>query len=216
MPTAIVDVGAATVHLHGEACFFHESFEGLVGGGGPVDYSATGAERGKSGVKPRENVEALIAIHGESGGAIIDIEHDGIEAARGLPNDEGDILFCESHAGIFERFRGERVSRVAIPCDDGGQNFSLDDLRVRAKRCERGLQRETEAQPADENPGSTLRAQTFAGEFSQAVLGIVPAGGHEFSAAHRDAVVAVMLGELELTTVGGLGGIEESVFFQRV
>lgn len=41
-------------------------------------------------------------------------------------------------------------------------------------------------------------------------------GGHKFRAAHRDTVVAVMFGELEETTVGGLCGIEQVVFFQKV
>ena len=216
MPAAVVDVGAAAVRLHGEAGPGHEAFEGLVGGGGPVDDAATGAEGGPGGVETGEDVEAAIAVNGESGGAVIDIEHDSVEAAGGFADDFGDVFLREDDAAVLESLGGQGVGRVSVPGDDGGEDFGLDDLGVGGEGREGGFEGKAEAETSDEHAGTGFGAESGAGQFGENVLGIVLAGGHEFRPADCDAVVSVVFSELEVATVGGLGGIEENVFFQGV
>ena len=68
------------------------------------------------------------------------------------------VVHFDAHALVLQRMTGQRPQRAAVPFDDGGEQFRDDDGCVRRQEIERGAQRKTHAQSADENatarPGS--------------------------------------------------------------
>ena len=66
-------------------------------------------------------------------GAVVDIQHDRVEALWLSPEQLGHILVQYPGAGIAQRMAGLLAERAAVPFDDPGHQLGDQYLGVRAQ-----------------------------------------------------------------------------------
>ena len=162
VPPAGVRAGAAVLDLHLESGAGEESFEGRIGGSGPERNASAGLERGAHGLQSGVVVETVVGARGQRGRPIIDIEEDGVEAGEALSNDVGDVLLEDCHPPVGKGDGSERVERVTIPGDDGGQDFGHLNGSIGGEASECRFQGEAEAQASDQHTRRGFRFQVGA------------------------------------------------------
>ena len=106
------------VRLHREGVVPQAVLEFTVVPRRPHGEDAGGLQRGTDHLEARVVVEAGIRGLRERGGAVVDIEQDGIEAgARGAEEDR-DVAERHLGAAILERSSREIGERAAVPLHD--------------------------------------------------------------------------------------------------
>ena len=194
---AFFQAGADAFHFDGETAVAQALFELFVFAGGPDGEDAIYLESGVGGGDSAVVVEAGIVRAGESGGAVVDVEEDGVELGAARCEDDGDVIDLDADAIVCERICGERGERAAIPVNHGGNDFGDDNERVRREKVERGAQSETHAESADEDARLFQSRRMAAGERCESFFRAVHAAGHEALAVGEDDVLVGAAGQLE-------------------
>lgn len=162
MPAAGMGARAAVFDFHLESSAGQQPFERGIGGGGPERHTSSRLKRGARRLQPRIVVETVIASQAQTGGSVIDIEKDGVEGGGLLSNHFGDVLLEDCHPPVRQGVAGERIERVTIPGDDGGQDFGHLNGGIGGEDGERRFQGEAEAQASDQHTRTGLRFQVGA------------------------------------------------------
>lgn len=168
---------------------------------------APGAERAPRPVDAGVAVEAPVAAVGDGDGAVVDVEEDGVVAARGpLPEPVDDVAGDEDRSRVPERVAREGAEGALVPRDDAGDELGDLDDGAGADPVEGLPEREAHAEAADEDP----RVRRGAGEAELgegAGRGRVFAG-HQLDAPRPDAVLRAAAAQLEDHAVRRVGGAE--------
>ncbi len=160
---------------------------------------------------------------GEGGGAVVDVEEDGVEfCARCAFGAEqgGDVGDFDADALVGERVGGEMYERAAIPVDNFGDEFGDDYVGARGEKIERGAEGVAHAEAADQDRWVMRGGLIFCGalrgsgdaaasEGGEGFFGGVGAARHEMAAAGEDYVFVVAALELDDGAVGRVGVGEE-------
>ncbi len=206
---AFVDLGGD--ELDGEAGFAEAGEELVVGACGPEDGASAGLEGGLDGLEAWGGVELEVACGDEGDGAVVDVEGEGVVGGgRGLADEGGDVGFADEGAGVVEGGAVEGLEALAVPGDDGGDDFGDFDDGVGREEVEGFAEGEAEAEAADEHADAGPGGVAFDGELAEQLFGGGCFGVHELLAAEADGVGAVVLVEGDGAAVrgGGFGELE--------
>ena len=204
---------AAVFDLYLKSGAGQQPFKCGIGGGGPEGHTSSRLKRGTRRCKARVVVETVVGSHGQTGGAVIDVEEDGVESARVLSNHFGDVLLEDFHPRVRHGAGSERVKRISIPGDDGSQDFGHLDCRIGGEDGKRRPKGKAEAQASDQHAGTCSRFQVGAGQARERFLRGVLTSGHERGAIHANGVAAIVFVERDDFAVGGESLVESGPLF---
>lgn len=148
----------------------------------------------------------MFCDHG--GRTVVEVEHDGVVGVGFCTANEGaGVLDLNFDPRIFESRVVQFLKMLAVPLDDGWDEFNNFDGAPHIHRAEDTFQGETEAESADEDACGSTCSDAFNTYFSEKNLGGVCAGVHELLPLEADGVVAVLFEEGHdfAIGVGGLG-----------
>ena len=135
-----------------------------LGDGGPEGGFAAGLEGASDGGEAAAAVDAGVAGLDHGGGAVVYVEEDGVEGGRaGGADDLEDVAGDDLDAAIIEELAVYLAEKLAVPCDDLGEEFGDLDAGVAADELEYALEAEAEAEAADEDTGIGAAPEAIAG-----------------------------------------------------
>ncbi len=133
-------------------------------------------------------------------GTVVDVGDDRIVGTRVISQQIGDVPDHDRHARIDERGLGERGEESAVPLDHLRDQFGDDHLGVFADVVERGSERETHPEPADQHARGWLSTELLARQMSELLLRRGRAAVHQLPVADEDREDLAVLVEAELRT----------------
>jgi hypothetical protein len=146
---------------------------------------------------------------------VVDIEqHRIVFPGPGLTEHGANIGHPHLHARIIQQVPVERFQVGAVPLHHDGQQFGHHDLHVGAGCGQHALQRETQAQAADQHFGRGGAADAFGRQLAQMNFGGRDGGMHEITAVEPKAVGAIVHVERQAFALGSLGLREFDMWFQ--
>lgn len=107
--------------------------KGPVSAGRPHRQYAARPQGAGAGIEAIQRIEPAVALLRQALGAVVDIQHDRIEALWLSPEQLGNILVQYPGAGIAQRMAGLLAERAAVPFDDPRHQLGDQYLGVRAQ-----------------------------------------------------------------------------------
>ena len=105
-----------------------------------------------AGAQAASGVQPAVGPLSQAFGAVVDIEHDRIEALRLGLQHFGHVFQADDRAWVEQRVAGLFAQRPAIPFDHAGHQFSDHHFSGLAQMLERRGEGKTHAQAADQHP----------------------------------------------------------------
>ncbi|MNN49661.1 hypothetical protein D3C81_1641990 [compost metagenome] len=123
-----------------------------VSAGRPDRQHAFGAHGPGAGVQAGGGVQPAVGLLGQAFGAVVDIEHDGIEALGFSLQDLGHVFHANHRARVEQRVAGLFAQRSTVPLNHTGDQFGDHHFGGLAQVLERRGKGEPHAQAADQHP----------------------------------------------------------------
>src|SRR5438270_11343390 len=142
------------MHVRLESVMAQALHEFLIFLGGPDGKHAPLFEGGACGGNSTLGVELEVTRGGKCAWAVVDVQQDGIELVSRCAEGDEDIRVLKLYARIAKRMFGQGAEQSAIPFHYGRDEFGDDNGRFWRKNIERGTQRETHPQTANQNAGA--------------------------------------------------------------
>jgi hypothetical protein len=193
--------GAGLRALHGETRVRQAPLELAIDTGRPDAEYATrpqcSAYRGHAG----DIVQTRIGCDRQRGGAVVDVEEDGIERRLARSQDLPHVDRLDLDAGIIERMARQRAENTTVPLDDGGYEFGDQNTRVRRKRVERRTYREAHTEASQQHVGTHQCSCALAAKDGKRFLRGRRAARHEALTVRENGELARMANKGQLRTI---------------
>ena len=112
----------------------------LVRPGRPDRQHAAPAKRPEAAADARVPVQPVVSLVDQREGPVVDVEQDGIVAARGFGNAFSHIDHRHLHARVLQRIAGQLADVLAVPAQQRGRELREHDAPVGREQVERGSQ----------------------------------------------------------------------------
>lgn len=203
-------VGLCGEALGGEAGAGEVIKETGLRDGGPEGDFAAGLQGGGDCAEAAPGVDADVFCLNHGGGAVVHIQEDGIVGGgAGFADDGIDIAGDDFHAAIIQQSAIDVLEEVAIPRDDIREQLGDLNAGVTADELQDAPEAVPEAEAPNEHAGIRAAAQAIAGQLREQQLRGGGGGAHQLAAIELEEVLAVVLMQRELRSIGrgGLGEI---------
>ncbi|MNI59207.1 hypothetical protein D3C73_1143580 [compost metagenome] len=188
-----------------------------VGAGRPDRQHAFWPQGLGAGTQAASGVEPAVGSLGQAFGAIVDVEHDRVEALRLGLQHFGHVFQADHRARVQERVSGLLAQRPTVPFHDAGDQLGNHHFSVLAQVLERRGEGETHAQSTDQHPRIRPTGDLAAGDLGQGIFGTVHARVHQLPAVAAldldDEILAVLEQAKGTAVFGNRGGIEQNETF---
>ena len=166
-----------------------------------------------AGVQAGHRVQPVVAGVGQAFGAVVDVQHDGVEAQGFAFDHLGHILATDLGAWVEDRHAGFLAQRAAVPLDHPRHQFGHHHLAVLADVLQCRGQGKAHAQTADQAARCRATGDALAGDLRQGIFRAVHARVHQLAAVAAldldHEVLAVLEQAQGAAVVGDRGGIEQ-------
>jgi len=146
----------------------------------------------------RSTVEPLVFRPRQGFGAIVDIEHDRVEASGLSAQKLRDIERADRHARIAKWMLRELAEHAVAPRHHRGDELRDDHLRIGAELRERSRERITHTEPTDEHAHARAIADAFTGKRAERLFRSMRPAVHQLAARESDRELGAASVETQL------------------
>jgi len=150
-------------------------------------------------------IERIIGFADQRFGAVIDIEQDCIERRRLRLNHLDNIGTADAGARIVKTVAEQAGHRTPGPRDHGRHQLGHHDPRISSEHRQRGTQRKSHAQAADQQLRTLHRFDPLAGKRGQRLFGAAEAAVHQFARTEHHGEFGTSLHQAKFDVCAGNG-----------